>query len=577
MRDLILNKRSQRRYFLTIVSLSAALLRRTARLWLSCSESWTEQARLKGASTMRSLQADVVVIGGGSTGLGVVRDAAMRGFTAVLVERNDLAVGTTGRFHGLLHSGGRYVVSDPQSAKECALENEVLRKIQPAAIEDTGGLFVSLPGDDPAFVDRFLAGAKASKVPAREISVTQARRREPRLNPGIQRAVEVRDASVDGWKLVWGAAKSAREYGAKILTYHRVTRIERTGDRVSAVYCRDVRQQEDVQIDCQFVLNCAGAWAGQITQLAGCEPVQVVPGRGIMLAMNHRLVNTVVNRCVYPTDGDILVPAHTVSIIGTTDSRADDPDDCAIPAAEVQQMLDAGEHMIPGFRSARVLRAWAGNRPLIKDPRVSASDTRHMSRGMSIIDHSQHDGLAGLLTIGGGKLTTYRLMAQHIVDAMCSALGENRPCRTATEPVPDEHRKLHKVTDRLDQREKTQLKDRTVCECELVSENAFMSALAEQPDANLDDVRRQLRIGMGPCQGGFCATRAAGIACSSGHSDAQRATELLRNFLKARWKGTNPVLFGDQVRQSVLDDWIYLGTLDIAHLPATDQQSEDLT
>ena len=163
----------------------------------------------------RRLTADVVVIGGGSTGAGVVRDAAMRGFSAVLVDRSDQGQGTPGRFHGLLHSGGRYVVSDPGSASECASENAILSRIQAPAIERTGGLFVAVPGDDPDYGDRFLAGARATGVPAREISVRVALRREPRLNPGIVRAIEVEDASVDGWQLVWGAVNSAKAYGPR--------------------------------------------------------------------------------------------------------------------------------------------------------------------------------------------------------------------------------------------------------------------------------------------------------------------------------------------------------------------------
>lgn len=520
---------------------------------------------------VQRLSADVVVIGGGSTGVGVVRDAAMRGYRAVLVERDDLACGTTGRFHGLLHSGGRYVVSDPQSATECAEENAILRRIQPGAIEDTGGFFVTLPGDDPAFADEFLAGAARTGVPAQEIGVAEALRREPRVNPGIQRAIEVHDGSVDGWALVWGAARSAQEYGAQILTYHRVTEIVRDGDHVAAVRCRDVRHGEDVEIACNFVLNCAGPWAGQVSAMAGCEPVAVVAGRGIMIAMNHRIVNTVVNRLVYPTDGDILVPAHTVSIIGTTDVKVNDPDDTRVPAEEVQQMLDAGEHMIPGFRTHRMLRAWAGSRPLIKDPRVSADDTRHMSRGMSIVDHSQHDGLRGLLTIGGGKLTTYRLMAEHIVDAMCEQLGDERPCRTADEAVPEPHARLHKVTDRLKAREESRTDTRALCECELVSEDDFRREIEAHPEASLDDVRRQLRIGMGPCQGGFCSLRAAGVACATGKVDAEEGTKLLADFIASRWKGVQPILAGDQVRQAALDEWISQGTLDFEHVPASTQ------
>ncbi|WP_040161499.1 anaerobic glycerol-3-phosphate dehydrogenase subunit GlpA [Nigerium massiliense] len=516
---------------------------------------------------MKRLQADVVVIGGGSTGAGVVRDAAMRGFKAILVDRADLGQGTTGRFHGLLHSGGRYVVSDPGSATECAEENAIITRIQPDAVEKIGGLFVATPGDDPDYADRFLAGAQATRVPAQEISVQEALRREPRLNPGIFRAIEVQDASVDGWQLVWGAARSAIEHGGQVLTYHRVTGIEHDGDQVRAVFCRDEKGGEDVQIDCQFVLNCAGPWAGQITRMAGLPEVPVIPGRGIMIAMNHRLVNTVINRLIYPADGDILVPVHTVSVIGTTDVKETDPDELPIPREEVQQMLDAGEQLIPGFRRARAVHAWSGARPLIKDDRVAASDTRHMSRGMAVIDHLQTDGVKGLLTIGGGKLTTYRLMAEHIVDTMCEQMGQMRPCTTAEEEIPPEGTKNYVITHRLEDREEDRLEDQIICECELMSRGMFTRALAEQPDGTLDDLRRQLRLGMGPCQGGFCAMRAAGIAHQSGAVDIERATGLLRLFLKNRWIGLWPILYGDQVRQTALDDWIFQGTLDVEHLP----------
>ena len=113
---------------------------------------------------MGRLQADVLVIGGGATGAGVAWDAALRGFDVVLVERGDLAEGTSGRFHGLLHSGGRYVVKDPVAAEECVVENATLRRVIPDCIEDTGGLFVTTPDDDPAYGDHFLAGCREGQA-----------------------------------------------------------------------------------------------------------------------------------------------------------------------------------------------------------------------------------------------------------------------------------------------------------------------------------------------------------------------------------------------------------------------------
>ncbi len=521
---------------------------------------------------MRTIDTDVVVIGGGATGAGVVRDVAMRGYRTVLLDRADLAQGTTGRYHGLLHSGGRYVVSDPRSATECAEENAIVTRIHADAVETTGGLFVSTPGDDPEFPDKFLAGATASKVPAEEIPVAQALRQEPRLNPGISRAIAVEDGAVDGWQMTWGAANSAKAYGAQILPYHEVTGIDRDDDQVRRVRAHDRKSGEDVHIDCTFVINCGGPWSGEIAAMAGCHDVEVVPGRGIMIAMNHRLVNTVVNRCIYPTDGDILVPVHTVSIIGTTDVKASDADKLTIPADEVQEMMDAGEALVPGFRNARAVHAWAGARPLVKDTRVSATDTRHMSRGMSIIDHHERDGLKGLLTITGGKLTTYRLMAENVVDDMCEQLGDKRPCHTAEEAVPkSEPGKTYLVTHRLEEREADRMDEQIICECELMTRSSYVEELHARPRANFDDIRRLTRMGMGPCQGGFCASRAAGLALHEEVVDVERASGLLELFIKNRWIGLWPILYGAQVRQTALDQWIFSGTLDIDHLPEPEQ------
>ena len=519
---------------------------------------------------VKTINTDVVVIGGGSTGAGVVRDVAMRGFRTVLVERFDIAQGTSGRFHGLLHSGGRYIASDPESATECAEENEIVKRINSNAVEATGGLFVVTSQDDEEYADKFLERAAAAKVPAQEISVAEALKREPRLDPKLKRAFEVLDGSVDGWQMVWGAIRSAEAYGAQVMTYNKVTKIEREGDRISAVIVHNVRTGEDTRIECQFVLNCGGPWAGQIAAMADCHGVDVVPGAGIMIAMNFRLTQTVLNRCIWPADGDIIVPDHPVCIIGTTDLKADDPDKLTIPADQVQQMFDAGEAMVPGFRKARAVHAWAGARPLVKDSRVAATDTRHMARGMSVIDHNSRDGVYGMLTIAGGKLTTYRLMAERIVDIMCEEMGEKRECRTAGEAVPTASPKLYTIGHRLHDIERKNVApshDQIICECELVTRKMLEDTMDALPGGQLDDVRRQVRLGMGPCQGGFCSQRATGIAHERGDIDSEKANELFKTFLKNRWIGLWPITYGKQLRQAALDNWIHEGMLDVEHLP----------
>ncbi len=517
---------------------------------------------------MNRLEADVLVIGGGATGAGVARDAAMRGFSTILAERGDLAMGTTGRFHGLLHSGGRYVVRDPPSATECMQENLILRRIAADAIEDTGGMFVTTPWDDPAYAAKFHDGCKGAGVPVEELSAAEVLRREPRLNPRISGGFAVPDAAVDAWKTVWACARSAQEHGARILNYHRAVSLHVSDGAVTLAAVMDEATGETTEIEAGFVINATGVWAGRIAAMAGCGGVTVVPGNGIMIAMNHRLVDTVINRCKEPADGDILVPIRTVSVIGTTDSLVDDPDENAIGRDDVELMLAEGERLVPGFRSVRALRVWAGARPLFKDDKAGEADTRAMSRSFALIDHRERDGVERFLTITGGKFTTFRKMAEATLDKMCEQLATERPCRTADETLPGSESGHHYwIGARLAAREGDLTGDQLICECELITRHRLEDAMQRRATTNLDDIRRTLRLAMGPCQGGFCIYRATGILHDLARLDGPAANNSLRRFLEERWKGVQPILYGDQLRQARLDDWIFQGLLDVEHLP----------
>lgn len=524
---------------------------------------------------MEIISTDVLVVGGGATGAGCVRDLAMRGIKAVLVEKGDLTHGTTGRYHGLLHSGGRYVTKDPQSATECAHENAVLRRIMPHCIEDTSGFFVITPWDDPAYGDIFLANCKKTGVPVAEIPVAEALRREPALNPKISRVFEVPDGAADSFLATHANALSAREYGADILTYHSVTDLVRVGDRVVGALVEDLRSGTIKRIECAYLLNAAGAWAGKIAGHAGVT-VTVVPGKGTMVAMNFRMVNTVVNRCKLPADGDIIVPIRTVAVIGTTDIHVPDPDVYGIEPDEIQFMLEEGEKLVPGFARYRALRAWAGVRPLYKDQDVV--NDRDISRTYKLLDHEQRDGVAGFLSIVGGKWTTYRMMAQESVDEIARKLGNSKPCRTHEEtlPVPGTELpgapQLFWMGKPLADVERADSYGDLICECELVTRERVLAAIEHAGAANIDDIRRDTRLGMGPCQGGFCTYRAVALWAESsarrGDADPLALSgALLRQFLQERWKGATPVLWGDQLRQMRLDEIIYHDTLSVDLLP----------
>jgi glycerol-3-phosphate dehydrogenase len=524
---------------------------------------------------MQTLSTDVLVVGGGATGTGCLRDLAMRGIRAILVEKGDITHGTTGRYHGLLHSGGRYVVKDPQSATECAHENIILRKIMPHCIEDTSGFFVTTPWDDPAYGDRFVAGCRATDVPVQEISVAEALRREPVLNPRISRVFEVHDGAADSFLATHVNIESARNYGGQTLTYHAVVDLIKVGDRVVGAILEDLRSGEQKQVECAYVLNSAGAWAGKIAAFAGIK-VTVVPGKGTMIAMNHRMVNTVINRCKVPADGDIIVPIRTVAVIGTTDVHVPDPDVFGIEPEEVEMMIEEGEKLIPGFARYRALRAWAGVRPLYKDKDVT--DDRDISRTYKWLDHSQRDGIEGFVSIVGGKWTTYRLMAQEAVDELAKKLGNTVPCRTHEEVLPGaDTGKLFYLGQPLATVEAEDSYGELICECELVTRRRVIDAITVGHAANIDDIRRDTRLGMGPCQGGFCTYRAVALwgevrGDLPGKQPEQNGNlalsgALLRQFLQERWKGLTAIMWGDQLKQARLDEMIYLDTLGVDLLP----------
>jgi glycerol-3-phosphate dehydrogenase len=513
------------------------------------------------------LQTEILVIGGGATGTGILRDLAMRGFKTILVEKGDLTHGTTGRYHGLLHSGGRYVVKDPQAARECISENRILRRIMPHCIEDTGGFFVLTPWDDPDYVPRFLQGCQKAGIPVEEVPLDEMLRQEPYLNPEISGCFRVPDASADSFLGAEANVQSARAYGAIPLKYHKVTQLLRDGkgQRVVGARCYDRIKDQEVDIHADIVVNASGAWAGLIAATIGLT-VRIIGGKGTMLATNHRISNTVINRCKMPSDGDILVPAHTVSVIGTTDVPVHDPDHYAIEPWEVQLCLEEGDKLVPGFRDMRILRAWAGVRPLYQETEVS--DTRQVSRAFVLLDHQERDDLPGLVTITSGKWTTYRMMAEATVDLVCEKLGVSRECKTHLEVLPKgNHHNFHFLGQRLSHIESQKSYGQLVCECELASYEQVATAIERGGAETLDDVRRDVRLGMGPCQGGFCTYRAAGILHELRDASPDQTNASLRDFLQERWKGVLPILWGQQLRQERLDELIYLSLLNSDHLP----------
>src|SRR5918995_2699531 len=173
----------------------------------------------------------VVIVGGGGTGGALAHDLVLRGLQITLVERGELTSGTTGRHHGLLHSGARYAVNDPESAVECIAENRILRQIAPGSFEENGGLFVALTEEDMDYKPGFLTACAACDIPARELRPAEALALEPGLNPALKAAVWVPDATMDAMRLPLRFFASARRNGAVLRPFAEVTGLLTAGRR----------------------------------------------------------------------------------------------------------------------------------------------------------------------------------------------------------------------------------------------------------------------------------------------------------------------------------------------------------
>ena len=521
-------------------------------------------------SNMNHQEYDAIIIGGGITGAGVARDCSLRGLKVLLVEKQDFTNGATGRNHGLLHSGARYAVNDAESASECIKENMILRKIARHCVDETDGLFITLPEDDLSYQKTFVESCEKAGIRAEIIDPEEAKRLEPSVNPALTGAVRVPDASIDPFHLTTANIIDARRHGATILNYHEVTDLIVENGVVKGVTLRNNHTGETSEAYARITINAAGIWGHLVAKRAGIT-INMFPAKGTLLIFGHRVNNMVINRCRKPANADILVPDDVVCVIGTTSDRVpfDTIDDLKVTPDEVDLLIREGEKLAPALSTTRILRAYCGVRPLV------ASDDdpsgRNISRGIVCLDHKVRDGLDGFITITGGKMMTYRMMAEVATDLACKKLGINVACTTADMPLPGSelkpeishgelfsssfkaaHGRHGTMADAIKYGDKED--DALVCECEEVSVGEVKYAAEKLHVHNLMNLRRRTRVGMGTCQGELCTCRAANIICTN---NVTASEEGLKDFLNERWKGVRPVAWGQALGEAQLTATIY--------------------
>ncbi|HET9594241.1 MAG TPA: glycerol-3-phosphate dehydrogenase/oxidase [Anaeromyxobacteraceae bacterium] len=386
---------------------------------------------------------DVLVIGGGVTGAGVALDAATRGLSVALVEARDLAAGTSSRSGKAFHGGLRYLKRlDLGLVREASRErNLMVQRLCPHLAWPTPFLYPLVHrgwerlvmGAGLALYD-VLGGRRPEGIERpRHLGRAGVARVAPALDPGrLVGAVQYHDAIVDDARHTMTVARTAAGHGAVIATSVEVTGMLREGATVAGVRARDRETGQELAVRARRVVNATGVWADLVQQLAGEASVEVRPAKGIHLVVPRDRIEAHA-ALIAPTADSVLVvrPWWRYWIIGTTDTPwAHDRADPAASGADVDYLLGQVNGWLRAPLERRdVVGVFAGVRPLLRGK--GGASTAALSR-----NHAVLEGPPGLITVTGGKYTTYRVMARDAVDAAMRSMGSPVvPCVTASTPL----------------------------------------------------------------------------------------------------------------------------------------------
>lgn len=531
---------------------------------------------------------DVIVIGGGSTGTASARDCALRGLKTLLLERDDIASATVGACAGMISSGLKYmdepeivdlcseeVVHLNRIARHIIMKNPILTPILELSDLSTGGNFAA----------EYSKRAESRDVPpVLFLEPEDALEIEPLLNPDIISSLYFEEYFIDPFRLCLLQALDAQANGAMVKTYCEVVRIsERNGAIESVTYYNRINGELESSTT-KTIINAGGPWAPKIAALVGAK-LDLRLNKGAHVILDRRVVN--VGIIAKAVDGRMiyLFPHENTTLLGTTALDTwDDPDTLVATHDEIEYLLKSIEWVIPSIREARIIRTMEGVRPLIAKWKVPEGE---VTRGYEIIDH-ESDGVSGLVSFTGGKLVMCRHMAEAATDVVCKKIGVKAKCATHRLPLPGMESDVDVLSlakdydisqhalERLRARRGTQMLEildlakehpewrTTICTCEPVIEAEIRYSIRNEFPQTLNDIRRRLRLGTGPCQGTFCTYKAAAILADE--LDLVGADYLvdILDFRAERWKGIRPPMRGTQLAQEEVAQGLYacVGNLD---------------
>ena len=409
---------------------------------------------------------------------------------------------------------------------------------------------------------------------------------EPMLIPDVVASGYIEEFFIDPFRLSILQAMDAKERGAEVQTYSEVIDLTVEENEAIAVSSHNRLTGEIETAKGRVVINAAGPWAHKIAKLAGAD-LDLRLTKGSHIILDRRVVNVGITTRAVDRRWVYMYPHENTTLIGTTDLPTwENPDELVASHDEIEYLLKSFEWIVPSVREARIIRTMVGVRPMIPTWKVPEDE---VSRSFEFIDH-EPQGVSGLISFTGGKLVVCRRMAQDAVDLACKKLGKDSECRTHIESLPGmdsdvdvislskdysisqhalERMRIRRGTDMSEilelTREHPEWKS-SVCTCEPVIEAEIRYVIRNEFPHSLNDLRRRLRLGTGPCQGTFCTFKAAAILAEELELNGEDYQLEIMDFLSERWKGKRPPMRGEQLAQEELAQGIYacVGNLDQA-------------
>ncbi|MCP5463407.1 MAG: glycerol-3-phosphate dehydrogenase/oxidase [Deltaproteobacteria bacterium] len=529
-------------------------------------------------------QYDVIIAGGGVNGVGIARDCACV-VCLVCLSKKRFSAGTSWASSGMIHGGPRYMLGDLDVTRLACLDSGYIQKIAPHLLFRIPFLYSVYDHKNEGLKRRlYLEAVEAFSaydrfVPLKWRAHTRLSRHEVlKLEPNLPKDKLLGAVTFDEWgidvpRLCVANVLDAVQNGAHALNHTIITKVNCENNQFQSVALKDQITGETKTVSGKILINATGPWSPEFAKLMGVN-IKLRGGKGVHLVFDRRLFNMAIVSQAIDGREIFVMPYENTSIIGTTDDDYfGDLDDQRTTDDEIAYLIEGIAQVFPDIQKAKMIHSYSGVRPTIYDRDCYEDD---LSREHETLDHEKRDGKKGMISLIGGKLASYRIMAEEVTDLICKKLNHQTACSTHTkflpggESLPDAvelakefqvnafavSRLIYRhgsLAEQILQQTQSQpeLKN-IICGCEPVTLAEIKYVKDKELVRTLSDIKRRTRLSWGPCQGTNCSIAAAGVFSDLMDLDAQETESAHFDFLSEWWPNRAAVINGEQLKQEEL-------------------------